>query len=1033
MKKIISLVLALSMIFSCCALLSGVSFAEEETEKILKIDFDGTGASHLSYVRLGWLTPEIQDGDYLEYDVYLKDDVAGVGGLDFAGEGSRYCRDWDDFRDTNGIKGHPSADLSEYAYGKWYSRKVKLNAVVNGTSDNFIIVAFEGFTGKTTAYFDNIRITRNDEIMEYAFKDGGKEYRPIGTYYAGDENKIVISTIDKTAANLPDITHPDEIEVAKDLISKLPTADTVNDGNCEILERAINAYENLIKGDKAGVDGSFEKAARELLDKYNSVTLGDIDQNGKVEVKDALLALQLAVKKITLNGMGMKAAMVTEKNEVTGVSALLILKKALNIINRFPAEDQIVVLKAKESQLELSVSKKGTSITSLKNDGDKTEMITDPVTISMPTSYEANGTTTAFKWKYAGISDYKTTESDVSGNKGLTGYKVTYTDTAAGFDYEIYAVCSDDDAGPFQFSEKLVNKNEQKITVNLQDFFNVGAGGEGDPTALKIRTEGQTCYPDGLQMSTLVDGGAVATTTSTSQGGSDDVPMIYIDYGTKGFYAALEWPTGSMMAKRNGNTVLMNVYFANFKTRVEGGTALDIPSVYFGTYLGDIEEGSNEFKRWFYNTKTPAIIREDPNEPYTQMDMQVGLEVDRVGGMESVKWDNGWWAGSDNKIVNGWGGIEGDWNEVRDPGYIANIKSYGCNDLKEFAALCTQKGINLTTYVLLHDAKNENPDALTSRGENGHPEWFVHYTNTDGNFADLGNKDCVNWLKDKLLGFFKGNGVRTWRTDFEPIAESSDKDNRHFANGTDVQYWNATGFYEIVDYLYANYDRFRYENCSSGGSLKDFATLSRTVYINNDDSADFNSLRTTFYDSSYCFPAAQLQAPANMDKCMPTCSKYYIKGTNPDFGFRSVIMGSIMFASWSGPKNGSLQFGLEEYYDKYIKMYKEKIRHLAKNADLYHVLPRPDGVNWDGIQYVDADSENEIKGALFVFKPSEQGGKTKTIRLRGLVPTQRYALEFEDNSVLNTVMTGRDLMNIGLTMTLSDDVDSEIVWIKHAQ
>ena len=36
MKKIISLVLALSMIFSCCALLSGVSFAEEETEKILK-------------------------------------------------------------------------------------------------------------------------------------------------------------------------------------------------------------------------------------------------------------------------------------------------------------------------------------------------------------------------------------------------------------------------------------------------------------------------------------------------------------------------------------------------------------------------------------------------------------------------------------------------------------------------------------------------------------------------------------------------------------------------------------------------------------------------------------------------------------------------------------------------------------------------------------------------------------------------------------------------------------------------------------
>ena len=170
-----------------------------------------------------------------------------------------------------------------------------------------------------------------------------------------------------------------------------------------------------------------------------------------------------------------------------------------------------------------------------------------------------------------------------------------------------------------------------------------------------------------------------------------------------------------------------------------------------------------------------------------------------------------------------------------------------------------------------------------------------------------------------------------------------------------------------------------------------------------------------------------------MDKCMPGCSKYYIKGTNPDFGFRSVIMGSIMFASWSGPKNGSLQFGLEEYYDKYIRMYKQKIRHLAKNADLYHVLPRPDGVNWDGIQYIDDDSENEIKGALFVFKPSEQGGKTKTIKLRGLDPKQRYTLESEDNSAVKFNMTGRDLMNIGVTLTLNDAVDSDIIWIKHAQ
>ena len=60
MKKIISLVLALSMILSCGVVLSGMSFAEEETEKLLKVDYDGTGAAHLSYVRLGWLTPKFR-------------------------------------------------------------------------------------------------------------------------------------------------------------------------------------------------------------------------------------------------------------------------------------------------------------------------------------------------------------------------------------------------------------------------------------------------------------------------------------------------------------------------------------------------------------------------------------------------------------------------------------------------------------------------------------------------------------------------------------------------------------------------------------------------------------------------------------------------------------------------------------------------------------------------------------------------------------------------------------------------------------
>ena len=74
MKRIISIILAAAMVFSFSTVFLGVSFAEAETEKLLKIEYDGTGAGQVCYMRLGWCTPEIKEGDYLEYDVWLTDD-----------------------------------------------------------------------------------------------------------------------------------------------------------------------------------------------------------------------------------------------------------------------------------------------------------------------------------------------------------------------------------------------------------------------------------------------------------------------------------------------------------------------------------------------------------------------------------------------------------------------------------------------------------------------------------------------------------------------------------------------------------------------------------------------------------------------------------------------------------------------------------------------------------------------------------------------------------------------------------------------
>ena len=120
---------------------------------------------------------------------------------------------------------------------------------------------------------------------------------------------------------------------------------------------------------------------------------------------------------------------------------------------------------------------------------------------------------------------------------------------------------------------------------------------------------------------------------------------------------------------------------------------------------------------------------------------------------------------------------------------------------------------------------------------------------------------------------------------------------------------------------------------------------------------------------------------------------------------------------------------MNDYISRYFNLYNEKIKPLVKYGDLYHILPRPNGEDWDGVMYSDADSQSEIKGAVFLFKPSSAEGMTKTVILRGLDEETSYSVCFEDRTEQNTVMTGKELMTYGLTVNISEDLGSEIIWI----
>jgi Glycosyl hydrolase family 36 C-terminal domain len=108
-----------------------------------------------------------------------------------------------------------------------------------------------------------------------------------------------------------------------------------------------------------------------------------------------------------------------------------------------------------------------------------------------------------------------------------------------------------------------------------------------------------------------------------------------------------------------------------------------------------------------------------------------------------------------------------------------------------------------------------------------------------------------------------------------------------------------------------------------------------------------------------------------------------------------------------------------------IALYKE-LRPFIRDADLYHVSPRPDGVHWDGVEYWNPDRQ---RGVVYAFRGTMEEEKTHAYVLQGLQPSSRYLLKFNDHSSPDRTVTGEELMKRGLKVTLPIPNSSELIFI----
>jgi alpha-galactosidase len=242
------------------------------------------------------------------------------------------------------------------------------------------------------------------------------------------------------------------------------------------------------------------------------------------------------------------------------------------------------------------------------------------------------------------------------------------------------------------------------------------------------------------------------------------------------------------------------------------------------------------------------------------------------------------------------------------------------------------------------------------------------------------------------------------------------------ASSTDVSYHSVRSYYDIYSQLRTTHPNLLLEICDNGGRMVDFGSAAHGDYFSITDSYDPLSNRKAFYDASHVLPPAMLE-DYEMKWPTPRIENFLYMLRSGMMGWTTIMQDTT---AWTAQQHSLAK---EEF-----ATYKKYLRPLIRDADLYHISPRPDGVHWDGIEYF---NPQDGQGVIYAFRGSIATERSHTFRLRGLSAAKRYQLQFHDHFSPNRVVSGRDLMQKGLTVNLSLPISSESIFLheekpKHA-
>jgi hypothetical protein len=547
--------------------------------------------------------------------------------------------------------------------------------------------------------------------------------------------------------------------------------------------------------------------------------------------------------------------------------------------------------------------------------------------------------------------------------------------------------------GPIHCSAVVHNSGTIPFAVGCPPSFTAQMAAPDDhPLTCNLFEDDGSSPARGLVSEEILDGyNHRITCTGDSQ---DFIPLAVVSDGDRhGVYCGVEWSDCRIAVNgRRESTHPKRVKvqldagdLSGYTTTLEPGMEFLVPPVFIGAYAGDLDAMGNSLRKYLFSHSMPEQLRRDAGYPKVRwnacfatgktpgswvcLGSKFTTLVDDIAplGFEEVTIDIGWW-----KDASPEGG--------RPMGKVPDVDlDHWPGGMTRASTAVHQKAMSLSLYW------SDNNDLSSEAGR-------IARTHAVERLYQEHHADV--YRSDSVGGAVVGSG-----------------------------YARTAGLYQVLDDLRQRIPGFAWENCAGGGTIKDYGAMSRAIRIQLTDSYNALQSRQAFWCSSYAFPPIQLEGAVGAMNRTRRGSPAGIV-----FDFRSSSLGAalIWFDSPSGVNDQPWTAEEKAALARAVRCYKTKIRPLVRAADLYHILPRPDGRHWDGVEYYDPSSG---KGMTALFKPKSDV-ITQMIHFKGLDPAHRYGLSFEDRSQPPVEKSGNELMGKGLRVTLEEQETSELVFFE---